>query len=103
MTDIYELLKPKKGYAYKEDQIIESSLVNLPIPQGKKLKGNSRVIGDVNNETFKAIVDIIISLCSRYNLDYKEIAYTLLICLAESGFNPDAAAGTTSASGNEGF
>jgi len=99
MTDIYELLKPKKGYAYKEDQIIESSLVNLPIPQGKKLKGNSRVIGDVNNETFKTIVDIIISLCSRYNLDYKEIAYTLLICLAESGFNPDAAAGTTSASG----
>ncbi|VCZ52303.1 hypothetical protein BANRA_00991 [Acinetobacter baumannii] len=27
------------------------------------------------------------------------MAYTLLICLAESGFNPDAAAGTTSASG----
>ena len=99
MTDIYELLQPKKGYAYKDDQIIDSSLVKIPIPGGKKLKGNSRIIGDVNNENYRAIVDIIISLCSRFNLDYKETAYTLLICLAESGYNPDAAAGTTSASG----
>jgi LysM repeat protein len=99
MTDIYELLQPKKGYAYKDVQIIDASLVNKPIPNGKKLKGNSRIIGDVGDETYRSIVDIIISLCSRFNLDYKETAYTLLICLAESGYNPDAAAGTTSASG----
>ncbi|HDI2994188.1 LysM peptidoglycan-binding domain-containing protein [Acinetobacter baumannii] len=99
MGDIYQLLKPKKGYAYTKEQIIDASLVNLPIPTGKKLKGNSRVIGDVDEETFKIIVDTIISLCSRFNLEYQEMAYTLLICLAESGFNPDAAAGTTSASG----
>ena len=99
MTDIYELLQPKKGYAYRDDQIIDASLVNIPIPNGKKLKGNSRIIGDVNNGTYRSIIDIIISLCSRFNLDYKETAYTLLICMAESGYNPDAAAGTTSASG----
>lgn len=99
MTDIYELLQPKKGYAYKDNQIIDVSLVNTPIPHGKKLKGNSRIIGDVSNETYRSIVDLIISLCSRFNLDYKETAYTLLICMAESGYNPDAAAGTTSASG----
>ncbi|KCX77518.1 hypothetical protein J530_4996, partial [Acinetobacter baumannii 15827] len=86
MGDIYQLLKPKKGYAYTKEQIIDASLVNLPIPTGKKLKGNSRVIGDVDEETFKIIVDTIISLCSRFNLEYQEMAYTLLICLAESGF-----------------
>nr|EKY1287997.1 lytic enzyme [Acinetobacter baumannii] len=56
MGDIYQLLKPKKGYAYTKEQIIDASLVNLPIPTGKKLKGNSRVIGDVDEETFKIIV-----------------------------------------------
>lgn len=35
MTDIYELLQPKKGYAYRDDQIIDASLVNIPIPNGK--------------------------------------------------------------------
>ncbi len=35
MGDIYQLLKPKKGYAYTKEQIIDASLVNLPIPTGK--------------------------------------------------------------------
>ncbi len=59
----------------------------------KKIKEIRRIYGDIEEANFKNIVDIIISLCSRYNLDYQETAYTLLICLAESGFNPDAAAG----------
>lgn len=47
----------------------------------------------------KIVIDKIISLGSRLHLSYKDIAYALLLCYAESGFNPDAAAGTTSASG----
>lgn len=99
MADVYEILKPKKGAAYKEDQIESYSLLNTPISSGKVLCGKSRIYGDVDDQTYKKIIDIIISLCSRFDLTYKETAYTLLICLAESGFNPDAAAGTTSASG----
>lgn len=99
MADIYEILKPKKGAAYKENQIKSYSLLNTPISSGKVLCGNSRIYGDVDDQTYRKIIDIIISLCSRFDLTYKETAYTLLICLAESGFNPDAAAGTTSASG----
>ena len=99
MSKIYEILRPKKGYAYTDEQIVDYTLIGIPIPANKKNKGNSRIYGDIEEANFKNIVDIIISLCSRYNLDYKETAYTLLICLAESGFNPDAAAGTTSAAG----
>lgn len=99
MSNIYDILRPKKGYAYTDEQIVDYSLIGIPIPANKKNKGNSRIYGDIEEANFKNIVDIIISLCSRHNLDYKETAYTLLICLAESGFNPDAAAGTTSAAG----
>lgn len=42
---------------------------------------------------------MIITIAVRYGLSYKEISYILLTTKVESGFNPDAAAGTTSAAG----
>jgi LysM repeat protein len=105
MTTIYEFLATTKGKAYSQDQIENhpESLLSAnkypTIPFGKKVKGNSRIHGDVDHETQKIIIDMIITIGSRYHLNYKEIAYALLICRVESGFNPDAAAGTSSAAG----
>jgi len=42
---------------------------------------------------------MIITIAVRYGLSYKEISFILLTTKVESGFNPDAAAGTTSAAG----
>lgn len=101
MSDIYELLHVSRGASYAEDKIWSKSfLKRFPtIPADKAPKGNSRVHGDVSTDCQKAVIDMIIGVGSRYGLNYKEIAYALLFCRAESGFNPDAAAGTTTASG----
>lgn len=102
MSDIYELLYCAKGAEYKEEQIKDySALKKYPHiikPEGA-LAGNSRVVGDASREVQQKIIDKIIEVGVRYHLNYREIAYVLLIAKAESGFNPDAAAGTTSASG----
>lgn len=101
MSDIYEFLHVYRGASYAEDKTwSQSFLKRFPtIPAEKSPKGNSRVHGDVSADCQKAVIDMIIGVGSRYGLNYKEIAYALLFCKAESGFNPDAAAGTTTASG----
>ncbi|PLP20757.1 hypothetical protein CWM92_29280, partial [Klebsiella michiganensis] len=58
-----------------------------------------RTIGDADKDVQDAIIDMIITIAVRYGLSYKEISYILLTTKVESGFNPDAAAGTTSAAG----
>lgn len=98
--DIYDfLIVKKRGGAYRKEQVTNSSLYNHPLNPNKQVRGNSRIWGDVSAENQKIVIDKIISLGSRFHLSYKDIAYALLLCYAESGFNPDAAAGTTSASG----
>ena len=98
--DIYDfLIVKKRGSAYKQQQIKKFSLYNVPLDLNKKVRGNSRIWGDISTENQKIVIDKIISLGSRLHLSYRDIAYALLLCYAESGFNPDAAAGTTSASG----
>lgn len=101
MSDIYEFLHVSRGASYSEDKTWDKSfLKRFPtIPVNKTPKGNSRVHGDVTSDCQKVVIDMIIGVGSRYGLNYKEIAYALLMCKAESGFNPDAAAGTTTASG----
>nr|WP_308937288.1 M23 family metallopeptidase [Duganella sp. 1224] len=42
---------------------------------------------------------MLVEIGARYKLPYRDIAHLLLFCKIESGFNPDAAAGTTSAAG----
>lgn len=101
MSDLYEYLNAKKGKAYFEDQIKPFSLISLypEIDTSRKLRGNSRTGGDADKEVQDAIIDMLITISSRYGLTYKEISYILLMTKVESGFNPDAAAGTTSAAG----
>ena len=38
MSNIYEILRPKKGYAYTDEQIVDYSLISIPIPTNKKNK-----------------------------------------------------------------
>lgn len=101
MSDLYEYLNAKKGKAYFDDQIKPFSLISLypDIDTSRKLRGNSRTIGDADKDVQEAIIDMIITIAVRYGLSYKEISYILLTTKVESGFNPDAAAGTTSAVG----
>lgn len=96
--NIYDfLIVKKRGGKYKT--WTSGSLYNVRIDPDKQVKGESRIWGDASAEVQKIVIDKIISLGSRLHLSYKDIAYALLLCYAESGFNPDAAAGTTSASG----
>lgn len=101
MSDLYEYLNAKKGKAYFYDQIKPFSLTSLypDIDTSRKLRGNSRTTGDADKDVQDAIIDMIITIAVRYGLSYKEISYILLTTKVESGFNPDAAAGTTSAAG----
>lgn len=101
MPDLYNYLNTKKGKSYFEDQIKPFSLISLHpyIDTSRKLRGNSRTIGDAEKEVQDAIIDMLITISVRYGLNYKEISYILLTTKVESGFNPDAAAGTTSAGG----
>ena len=31
MSNIYEILRPKKGYAYTDEQIVDYSLISIPM------------------------------------------------------------------------
>lgn len=102
MATLYEHLYASKGKSYKASSIEKYSWLNkkptITKPEGK-IAGNSRVWGDISHENQKRVIDLIIEVGTRYKLSYREIAYLLLLVKVESGFNPDAAAGTTSAAG----
>ncbi|MFI4919739.1 MAG: LysM peptidoglycan-binding domain-containing protein [Legionellales bacterium] len=99
MPDIYTFLKAHKGLAYTHHESY-SLLAKYPnIPEGKKPKGNSRIVGDISDDDQKIVIDLIVSIAARHGLDYAHIAYALLMCKSESDFNPDAAAGSSSAGG----
>ncbi|MDE2400039.1 MAG: LysM peptidoglycan-binding domain-containing protein [Burkholderiales bacterium] len=102
MATIYELLRTQKGRAYSEKQIENHSWLKLNPEvekQPNEIAGQSRVWGDITTGDQALVIDLIIEIGTRYKLTYREIASLLLMVRVESGFNPDAAAGTTSAAG----
>jgi LysM repeat protein len=102
MSILYNLLLCKKGPAYRDSQIADKSYLRR-FPDIDKtastLAGNSRVVGDASPEVQKRIIEKVIEVGVRYQMSYRDIAFMLLMAKVESGFNPDAAAGTTSAGG----
>lgn len=91
---------PSKGAAYSPSVIVDHSFVNVPLDQDNgDFKGNSRVWGDAPVEVQRKVRDAILSEADSRGLDDKDKAMLLAIAHHESGFNPSAAAGTTSASG----
>jgi murein DD-endopeptidase MepM/ murein hydrolase activator NlpD len=102
VTTLYNYLVVSKGKAYKPEQIKPYSwLSKAPDVQKQpnEIAGNSRIWGDISIQDQGRVIDLIIEICTRYKLSYREIAYVLLMARVESGLNPDAAAGTTSAAG----
>ena len=99
-NDIYESMIKQRGREYRSDQIKAWSHYREPVDQTPgRLAGNSRVWGDASPEVQSRVIDTLIESSRDAGLTPRETAHVLAIARAESGFNPDAAAGTTSASG----
>ncbi|MSN25148.1 MAG: hypothetical protein GJV46_04685 [Geobacter sp.] len=60
--------------------------------------GESRRHGDASQDVQKKAIEAIIEAANEHGLTQRETAHALAIAYVESGFNPDAAAGTTTAS-----
>ena len=98
--DIYESMIQSRGRAYREAQIVDHSHYREPIDQrAGRVSGNSRVWGDASPEAQSRVIDSLIDASREAGLNARQTAHVLAIARVESGFNPDAAAGTTSASG----
>jgi peptidoglycan hydrolase-like protein with peptidoglycan-binding domain len=100
-TEIYESLIQRKGFAYAEDKI-RDDLTHYRDPidtTDGRLAGNSHIAGDASPEVQSRAIDALIEASQRAGLSTRETAYVLAIARLESGFNPDAAAGPTSAYG----
>lgn len=89
-----------KARKYTPDQIVRRSHYSEPINKSPgRPAGNSRIWGDAPREVQIKVIDAIVKEAKLRGLTRKEAAYLLAIVMIESGFNPDAAAGTTSAAG----
>ncbi|OUL16964.1 hypothetical protein B0X78_03015 [bacterium AM6] len=100
MADIYQDMVQPRGAAYSSDRIKSWSHYREPIDQSDgRLHGNSRRWGDATPEVQSRVIDTLIESAREKGLTPRETAHVLAIARVESGFNPDAAAGTTSASG----
>lgn len=92
------LAKVSKGY--KSSNIKSYSYYNKPIVfKEGGLRGNSRIAGDASEEIQTRSMEAIVEQGIASGMTDREIGLTLAIARHESGFNPDAAAGTSSASG----
>ena len=91
-----EELYGKKGV--QEGKPAKQSYFDTEIIEGG-LRGNSRKAGDASLDVQQTVVNKIIEVGGKMGMTDYEIAYTLAIARYESGFNPDAAAKSSSASG----
>ena len=91
-----EDLYGKKGV--QAGGVASQSYFNEPIVEGG-LRGNSRAAGDVSPEVQQEVVNRMVDVGSKLGMSDYEIAYALATVRYESGFNPDAAAKSSSASG----
>jgi LysM repeat protein len=100
LQDYSDLIYKKPAPGYRDNQIVAHSYYKKPIDHTEgRLAGVSRRVGHADHEVQKQVIDIIIDKCEKYGLSNRQCAYVLATARHESGFNPDAAAGTTSALG----
>jgi hypothetical protein len=96
----YERIYAKKGSEYKDSVVVDYSYYNVEIDKTEgRYSGNSRISGDANNDVQKQVIDTLFIIAKRRGFSNRDICLLLAMARIESGFNPDAAAGTTSAAG----
>jgi hypothetical protein len=96
----YNVFYSRKGAAYRKEKVVEESAYFLPIDtRTGRPAGNSRIWGDANQEVQRKVIDALVEAAKKDGFSVRRIAMLLAMVKIESGFNPDAAAGTTSASG----
>jgi hypothetical protein len=93
------ILVQEAGAAYREDQIVAHSRIKQPIQSAGRLHGRTRRHGDATPSTQDEVVKLLIDEALVRGLSAHDAAVIVAIARVESGFNPDAAAGTTSAAG----
>lgn len=99
-NEIYADLVQPRERGYRDEQIVPHSHYREPIDRSPgRLAGNSRIWGDASPEVQSRVIDGLIDASRDAGLDARQTALVLAIVRVESGFNPDAAAGTTSAFG----
>ena len=96
-TDPYGELYATRGLPYRN--IADHSHYSTPIIDNGQPRGNSRIWGDASKEVQRRSIDAIRAEASKAGMTLEQEAMVLAIAFIESGFNPDAAAGTTSAQG----
>lgn len=95
---------PKNLFASKGKEFLKSQIdpkytrLNDPLVSGG-IRGNSRLYGDASQEVQKTVINKIILEGKKTGMTNDQIAMTLAIANVESGFNPDAATGESSATG----
>jgi LysM repeat protein len=100
MTKPTSNLFAKVSKGYKSSNIKSYSYYNKPIVfKEGGLRGNSRIAGDASEEIQRRSMEAIVEQGIASGMTDRQIGLTLAIARHESGFNPDAAAGTSSASG----
>ena len=87
-----------KGAAYRQSQVKRWSYYNDPIVD-RPIRGNSRIWGDAAPEVRAYVRNALIEQGKARGYDVEKVALMLAMVHLESGFNPDAAAGTSSARG----
>jgi hypothetical protein len=96
----YKVMYATRGPAYRDDQIISSSHYKTEIDRSNgRLCGNSRRHGDASIQVQREVIGEIVDAAKESGLTKQDLAMVLAMARVESGFNPDAAAGTTTAAG----
>ena len=96
----YNVFYSSKGAAYRAEKVVSWSAYLIPVDQRPgRLAGNSRLWGDASHDVQRQVINAIIAAAKKDGFNIRRIAMLLAMAKIESGFNPDAAAGTTSASG----
>jgi putative chitinase len=80
-------------------EVAAHSLFGRPIPEDREAHGRSRRWGDAAAEVQQQVIEQLIRAAEGERFSLSNTAFLLAVARTESGFNPDAAARTTSASG----
>lgn len=93
------LLVHERGAAYRRSRVVRHSLYLQPLSAGKGLRGRSRIWGDADLDVQAECIERIVRQLQDSDFSEDEICFALALVRCESGFNPDAAAGISSACG----